>query len=222
MLYHYFGDKQGLYLAVLENTYSAIRTAEIGLNLTALDPLAGMRKLVLFTWQYFIDHPEFLSLLATENMNRAAYLKKSKAIRPAAWFAGRCHRRAAQARRRAKLFRAGVDPVDLYISIAGLGFFYMSNRHTLSTIFDQDLSAPERLAARGDHIVDVVLGYLRPVEKLEFLEVLTARPDSWWKVTVWLLTARRKSCVGKDNKGGSRGNPQTRHCDVRHHRTHGA
>ena len=161
MLYHYFGDKQGLYLAVLENTYSAIRTAEVGLNLTELDPVAAMRKLVLFTWQYFIDHPEFLSLLATENMNRAAYLKKSKAIRPLARFAGRCDRRAAQARREQGIFRAGVDPVDLYISIAGLGFFYMSNRHTLSTIFGKDLSAPERLAARGEHIVDVVLGYLR-------------------------------------------------------------
>ncbi len=165
MLYHYFGDKQGLYLAVLENTYSAIRTAEVGLNLTELDPLAGMRKLVLFTWQYFIDHPEFLSLLATENMNRAAYLKKSKAIRP-------LHGSLVDVidvllKRGAEqgIFRAGVDPVDLYISIAGLGFFYMSNRHTLSTIFGKDLSAPERLAARGEHIVDVVLGYLRPVEK---------------------------------------------------------
>ena len=69
MLYHYFGDKQGLYLAVLEATYAAIRAAEIGLNLTELDPAAGMRRLVLFTWQYFIDHPEFLSLLVTENMN---------------------------------------------------------------------------------------------------------------------------------------------------------
>jgi TetR/AcrR family transcriptional regulator len=165
MLYHYFGDKQGLYLAVLEDTYSAIRTAEVGLNLTELDPAAGMRKLVLFTWQYFIDHPEFLSLLATENMNRASYLKKSKAIRP-------LHGTLVDVidvllKRGAKqgIFRAGVDPVDLYISIAGLGFFYMSNRHTLSTIFDQDLSAPARLTARGQHIVDVVLGYLRPIEK---------------------------------------------------------
>ena len=165
MLYHYFGDKQGLYLAVLEHTYAAIRTAEIGLNLTELDPIAGMRKLVLFTWHYFIEHPEFLSLLATENMNRAAYLKKSKHIRtlhaPLVGMIEVLLKRGAEQR----IFRAGVDPVELYISIAGLGFFYMSNRHTLSTIFGSNLSAPERLKKRGEHIVDVVLSFLKPIEK---------------------------------------------------------
>lgn len=165
MLYHYFGDKQGLYLAVLEDTYAAIRAAEIGLNLTELDPAAGMRKLVLFTWQYFIDHPEFLSLLATENMNRAAYLRKSKQIRtlhaPLVGMIEVLLKRGAAD----KVFRAGVDPIELYISIAALGFFYMSNRHTLSTIFGENLNAPERLARRGEHIVDVILSYLKAAEK---------------------------------------------------------
>lgn len=165
MLYHYFGDKQGLYLAVLEHTYAAIRTAEIGLNLTELDPVAGMRKLVLFTWHYFIDHPEFLSLLATENMNRAAYLKKSKAIRPLHGSLVDLIEALLKRGAQQKIFRDDVDPVELYISIAGLGFFYMSNRHTLSTIFDKNLSAPARLAARGEHIVEVVLAYLKPVER---------------------------------------------------------
>jgi AcrR family transcriptional regulator len=162
MLYHYFGDKQGLYLAVLEDTYAAIRTAEIGLNLTELDPVAGMRKLVLFTWQYFIDHPEFLSLLATENMNRASYLKKSKKIRslhaPLVGMIEVLLKRGATK----GVFRPGVDPVELYISIAALGFFYMSNQHTLSTIFGKDLSAPARLTVRGEHIVEVVQAYLNP------------------------------------------------------------
>lgn len=165
MLYHYFGDKQGLYLAVLEHTYAAIRAAEIGLNLTELDPAAGMRRLVLFTWQYFIDHPEFLSLLATENMNRAAYLKKSKQIRtlhaPLVGMIEVLLKRGVAD----KIFRKGVDPIELYISIAALGFFYMSNRHTLSTIFGENLNAPERLVRRGEHIVDVILSYLKVTEK---------------------------------------------------------
>jgi AcrR family transcriptional regulator len=165
MLYHYFGDKDGLYLAVLEGTYAAIRNAEIGLNLTALDPIAGMRKLVLFTWAYLIGHPEFLSLLATENMHRARYLKKSKRIRRlhnplVGMIEGLLTRGAQQG-----VFRAGVDPVELYISIAGLGFFYMSNRHTLSTIFGKNLNAPERLARRGEHMVEVVLAYLKSIGK---------------------------------------------------------
>jgi AcrR family transcriptional regulator len=166
MLYHYFGDKEGLYLAVLEDTYTAIRTAEFGLNLTHLDPIAGMRKLVLFTWQYFIDHPEFLSLLTTENMNRAAYLKKSKRIRSlhvplVGMISDLLERGTAQ-----KIFRKGVDPVNLYISIAALGFFYMANRHTLSTIFGRDLSAPKRLQQRGEHIVEMVLTFLKPTEQI--------------------------------------------------------
>ncbi|MDO9414300.1 MAG: TetR/AcrR family transcriptional regulator [Pseudolabrys sp.] len=165
MLYHYFGDKQGLYLAVLEHTYAAIRSAETALNLEKLDPADGMRKLVLFTWQYFIDHPEFLSLLVTENMNRAAYLKKSKQIRnlhgPLVGMIEVLLKRGAAG----KLFRTGVDPIELYISIAALGFFYMSNRHTLSTIFGEKLNAPERLEKRGEHIVDVILTYLKVSEK---------------------------------------------------------
>jgi AcrR family transcriptional regulator len=162
MLYHYFGDKEGLYLAVLEATYTSIRTAEVGLNLRDLGPVEGVRKLVLFTWQYFIDHPEFLSLLGTENMLRAQHLKRSKRIQhlhaPLVGMISELVERGVKA----KAFRTGIDPVDLYITIASLGFFYMSNRHTLSTIFAKDLGTPARLDARGRHIVEVVLAYLAP------------------------------------------------------------
>jgi AcrR family transcriptional regulator len=162
MIYHYFGDKEGLYLAVLEAAYTGIRTAELGLKLADKDPVEGMRELVLFTWQYFIDHPEFLSLLGTENLHRAAYLKKSKRIRdlhsPLVGMIADLLERGV----RQKVFRKGVDPVDLYITIAALGFFYMSNRHTLSTIFGRDLATPASLETRGRHIVEVVLAYLKP------------------------------------------------------------
>jgi AcrR family transcriptional regulator len=162
MIYHYFGDKEGLYLAVLEATYASIRTAEIGLNLTDLDPVQAMKKLVLFTWRYFIEHPEFLSLLATENLHQATYLKRSKQIRnlhgPLIGIISGLLERGTKD----KVFRRGIDPIELYISIAALGFFYLSNRYTLSTIFGNELDAPDRLETRGRHIVEVVLGYLRP------------------------------------------------------------
>ena len=161
MIYHYFGDKDGLYLAVLEATYGSIRAAELDLHLTDRDPVDGMRELVLFTWRYFLAHPEFLSLLGTENLHKAAYLKRSKRIRelhsPLIGMISALLERGAKAR----VFRAGVDPVELYITIAALGFFYLSNRHTLSTIFGRDLAAPKSIAAREQHIVDVVLNYLK-------------------------------------------------------------
>lgn len=162
MLYHYFGNKEDLYLAVLEETYRGIRLAEASLNLSHLEPEEGIRRLVLFTWQYFIDHPEFLSLLNTENLMKARFLERSERIRdlhsPLVSLLSDLLERGV----RKGVFRAGVGPVQLYITIAGLGFFYMSNRWTLSTIFGQDLAAEKVLAERGEHIVEVVLGYLRP------------------------------------------------------------
>lgn len=117
MIYYYFTNKEGLYIAVLEETYTAIRTAEIGLNLTGRDPVDGMRELVEFTWHYFIDHPEFLSLLATENFNRARYLKSSRRIRelhsPLIGIISQLLERGT----RAGVFRGGIDPVQLYIKI---------------------------------------------------------------------------------------------------------
>jgi AcrR family transcriptional regulator len=161
MIYHYFGGKDGLYLAVLEATYEAIRAAEMDLHLPDRDPVDGMRELVLFTWRYFLAHPEFLSLLGTENLHKAAHLKRSKRIRelhsPLVGMISTLLVRGEKDR----VFRAGVDPVELYISIAALGFFYLSNVHTLSTIFGRDLSAPKSIAARGQHIVDVVLNFLK-------------------------------------------------------------
>lgn len=162
MIYHYFGDKDGLYLAVLEAAYEEIRSEEIKLDLNKRDPVAGMRELVAFTWNYYRDHPEFLSLLSTENLHRATYLKRSKKIRelhsPLVGMINDLLQRGAKA----KVFRGDVDPVELYISIAALGFFYLSNRHTLSTIFGRDLTAPKSLETRGKHLVDVVMGFLRP------------------------------------------------------------
>jgi AcrR family transcriptional regulator len=162
MLYHYFGDKEALYFAVLEGVYVSIRSAEAKLHLLDRDPIEGMRELVAFTWRYFLDHPEFLSLLATENLHRAKYLKRSARVvdlhSPLIdGMADLLRRGAANGQ-----FRPNTDPVRIYISIAALGFFYLSNRWTLSTIFRRELATEGELESWGNHIVDVVLSYLRP------------------------------------------------------------
>lgn len=161
MLYHYFGDKDALYLAVLESAYRKIRSAERELHLSELHPEGAIRELVRFTWNYFLKNPEFLSLLGTENLHRAKFLKRSARIfelhSPLIAVLSDILERGV----RARIFRPGIDPVQLYITIASLGFFYLSNRWTLSTIFRRDLMQTAELDARGNHIIEVVLAFLR-------------------------------------------------------------
>ncbi len=165
MLYHYFGDKDALFQAVLENTYEAIRSRERKLELEHLPPEEAMRRLVETSWDHFIEHPEFINLLNSENLHRARHIKRSSRIRelhsPFADMITRILRRGETA----GVFRSGVDPVELYISIAGIGYFYLSNRFTLSVVFDRDLEAPEQLARRRAHMVEMILGYLRPLRR---------------------------------------------------------
>jgi len=161
MIYHYFGDKDALYLAVLEDAYRNIRHAERRLDLAHKAPIEGLRELALFTWHYFLDHPEFLSILATENLNQARYLRQSTVI-------AEMHsnfiselKDVLQRGSQEGLFRPGLDAVDVYLTIASLGYFYLSNRFTLSTIFQRDLVAPAELERWGQHIVATVLATAR-------------------------------------------------------------
>ena len=160
LIYYYFGSKEALFLAALETTYADIREAERELNLASLTPAEGVRRLVAFTWQHYLAHPEFLTLLNSENLHRAKHLKQSKRVRemnsPLVQMLGDVLERG----RREGVFRGGVDPVHLYITIAGLAYFYLSNNPTLSTIFGRDLMTPKALSERLSHITEVVMGYL--------------------------------------------------------------
>ncbi len=160
MIYYYFGNKEALFLAALESAYEDIRNAEQSLMLTDLDPVEGMRRLVQFTWEYYLAHPEFITLLNSENLHRARLLKKSKKIRALHSPLVAMLESLLERGRRSGAFRRGVDPVQLYISIAALGYFYLSNNHTLSTIFGRDLMQAPDLKQRLAHMTELVLGYL--------------------------------------------------------------
>jgi AcrR family transcriptional regulator len=159
LIYYYFASKDELFLAVLENSYADIRSAERALHLEALSPVEALRRLVAFTWDYYLAHPEFLNLLNSENLHRARHLKQSVRIRemnsPLIDTLGQVLDRG----RREGLFRGGVDPMQLYISIAGLAYFYLSNNHTLSVVFGRNLLSPKALSERLSHITEVVMGY---------------------------------------------------------------
>ena len=160
LIYYYFGSKEALFLAVLEQTYADIRTAETALRLTDLEPATAVRRLVEFTWNYYLGNPHFLTLLNSENLHQAAHLKRSTRIRemnsPLVQMLGDVIARG----QRQNLFRGGIDPVQLYITIASLCYFYLSNNPTLSTIFGRDLATPAALSERLSHMTEVVMGYL--------------------------------------------------------------
>ena len=161
MLYYYFGDKEGLFLAALEERYAHIRNAERTLKLEHLEPREAVRRLVDFTWRYFLEHPEFLTLLNSENLHKGRHVRGSRRVRELHSPLVQTLRTVLRRGEEEGLFRGGVDPVQLYISIAGEGYFYLSNRYTLSRIFDRDLMAPRALAGRARHISDMILNALR-------------------------------------------------------------
>lgn len=162
MIYHYFGNKQRLYLSVLERMYEEIRDAETELRLEELAPRAAMQRLIEFSFDYYTDHPHFIRLLDNENLHKARNLKRSPGIRQRNSPLVSMIRDLLKRGEAAGDFRSGVDPVQLYISIAGLGYFYFANIHTLSEIFGVNFQAKDARAHRRQHVVDVILSYLRP------------------------------------------------------------
>ncbi len=160
LIYYYFESKELLFLSVLEDAYAHIRDAEKVLRLDSLDPATAVRRLVEFTWQYYRENPEFLTLLNSENLHKARHLQRSSRIQEMNSPLVQLLRDVLDRGQRDGLFREGVDPVQLYITIASLCYFYLSNNATLSTIFGRDLLAPAALSERLSHMTEVVMGYL--------------------------------------------------------------
>ena len=162
MIYHYFGSKEALYVASLERVYGQIRGREGELDLLHLDPLEGISALVSFTFDYHAENPEFVQLVVIENIQRGRYLKKSKLVPEVTLPLIEAITDLLRRGQKSKLFRRGVDPVQLYISILSLSYIHLSNRHTLSITYGRDLGDPAWLAERRRHVLDMVLAYLKP------------------------------------------------------------
>jgi len=162
LVYHYFGDKDALYLAVLEWVYEEIRAKERELNLEGLPPERAIRKLIESSFDHLAEHPDFIVLLNDENRGGARHVRGSKKLEalhsPLVSMVSKILAEGV----RAGVFRKGINPVHLYISIAGLSYFFFSNTPTLSAIFGTDLSSPLARRARRKHVVDLVLQSLRP------------------------------------------------------------
>lgn len=161
LIYYYFGSKDDLYRAALEAVYTEIRTQERSLNLDDMKPEQAMTTLIGFSFDYLAHHPDFIGLLNHENAQGAQHVRKSSAIRDTnspliALIASTLARGI-----KAKLFRRGVDPVELYISVAGMSYFFFSNRLTLSSIFGRDLEATQAVDAYRRHVVAFAMAGLQ-------------------------------------------------------------
>ena len=160
LLYHHYGSKDGLFTALLERTYDTIRGRQKDLQLRGMDPVEGMRKLVIFTGRIWVRFPEFLRLLQSENLIGGRHVRASTEIprmyNPLLETINELLERGI----RAGVFRKNIDAVDLYISISSLTAHYITNHHTFEALFGQRLLGPQRVKQRLDHAADMVERYL--------------------------------------------------------------
>jgi len=161
MIYYHFESKEGLYLSVLEHAYQRIRRIEEELLLDALPPDEALEKLVAFSFDYHVANPQFVRLVMNENIHSGAFLAKSETINLVNQSVIDSLSRLVKRGCKAGVFRKGLDPVDLHMSISALCFFTVANRHTFSLAFKRDLTSPKALTDRRRSIVDMVMRDVR-------------------------------------------------------------
>jgi AcrR family transcriptional regulator len=171
MMYHYFGNKEELFRIVLEEAYGDIRAAEAKLELDRLDPIEALKKLIAFTWKYYLDNPEFITLVNSENLHRARHIKDSARIREMSRPFVERMRKLLERGAAAGLFRKGLDPVQINITIAAIGYYYLTNRFTGSIVFERDLMSQRALAERLDFNTRTILRLVCTPETLKKIEV---------------------------------------------------
>jgi AcrR family transcriptional regulator len=161
MIYYYFGSKEGLYLAVLEESYRRVRDIEAELHLEDLEPEAALRRLVAFTFDHHLKNENYIRLVMSENINRGQYLAQSPRIQDLNVPAIAAIRNLYERGLRTGIFRPGLDPVDIHASISALSFFNVSNRHTFGLIFKVDTHSTAYIAQRRDSVVEMVVRFVR-------------------------------------------------------------
>ena len=160
LINYYFGSKEQLYLAVLEGVYAEIREAEAELDLDHLEPPAAIRRIVEFTYHYYLEHEGFVRIVVAENQARGRHLKKSKTMRTLNRPIIERLARVIQRGQAAGLFRNDADPVEIHKAIAALGMFNVSNQYTFGAIFQREMGAKGDVARRHEIIADMIVGYL--------------------------------------------------------------
>jgi AcrR family transcriptional regulator len=160
MVYYYFGSKEGLFRQVLEAAYVALGEAEQRLVLDDKPPRQALAHFCRFVWQWYADHPDFIGVLNVENQHQARHLRKSGQLDQLVSPVVRMLEALIERGQRAGEFRSGIDATGLYVSIAGLGYFYLSNQFTLSAVLGRELADPAVLEAHWRASEEMVLRYV--------------------------------------------------------------
>jgi AcrR family transcriptional regulator len=160
LINYYFGAKEKLYIAVLEQAYAGIRDAEAELDLEHLAPAEAIRRVVEFTYDYYVSHQSYVRLVVAENQAKGRHLRKSKAMRTLNRPIIELLARVIERGQREGRFRRGVDPVEVHKAIAALGIFNVSNQYTFGAIFQREMGAKGDIDRRREVVEEMVLGYL--------------------------------------------------------------
>lgn len=159
MLYYYYGNKERLYQAVLEQAYAQMIGAQRAF-VTPEDPVAAMRQLVEHSWDHYANHPHLVRLLMNENLLRGRHIVQSEQVGPTSFPLVETVKTVLEAGQAQGVFRADAQATQVLMTIMSLGFFYLSNQHTCSSWIGVDLMTRTRRNAWRAHICDVVLDYL--------------------------------------------------------------
>jgi AcrR family transcriptional regulator len=161
MIYYYFGSKERLFVAALETIYKELGEAEAKLDLSGMAPDEALRAIFRFTWNHYLAHPEMLTLLNNENLLQGKHLSRSKAVRQLSFPLLSILSEVLARGVRQKIFKAGIDAQDLYIAMCALGYFYLSNRYSLSAFLGVNLMAPASLLHWQDVAETIVLAFVK-------------------------------------------------------------
>jgi AcrR family transcriptional regulator len=160
LLYHHFGSKEGIYRSAIEAAYSDLRRRESQLAFNLADPLGCIDRLLRFTFAYFEDNPDFEGLLRTANQLQGRFIRQSSQVQgEGAGLRARLEAVLAAGEIRG-VIRPGIDPIQLYVTIAALSRFHLANAWSLAIGLDEDLTSPAWRAERLDHCAAMLRAWL--------------------------------------------------------------
>jgi AcrR family transcriptional regulator len=160
MIYYYFGGKEQLYMAVLENAYRGIREAEQRLQVDHVDPVVAMRRLAELTFDHHLDHQAFIRLVSIENIHRGQFIRRLDSLRDLSRPATSLLDQILARGHAQGVFRDDVDALDVHMVISAYCVFQVANRYTFGFLFGVDFTEVNQRAHLRRMIGDVVVGWL--------------------------------------------------------------